>query len=136
MLYFILSSDFKLHIYNGNLIRVQEIGLQTSLLTQSCFYDDANLYLAGGIDGVYVFNVKVDMKYSPSLALNLDPMGRLIKIDFEDPFHLHEDIKWVKGLKKDEKNKILIAWSQESLVFWDLAPAYAEQNEKIKSRGL
>lgn len=50
-------------------------------------------------------------------------MGRLIKIDFGEPIHLHEDIGWVKGLKKDAKNKILIAWSADKLVFWDLSPA-------------
>lgn len=60
MLYFMLSSDFKLHIYNGNLIKVMEIAMGNSLLTQSVFYDDASLYIAGGTEGVYVFQVTVD----------------------------------------------------------------------------
>lgn len=83
MLYFVLSTDFKLHIYNGNLIRVSEVPLQTSLLRYCLFYDENSLFIAGGIDGVCVFEVQVNYKYSPMQALQLDPMGKLIKLGLE-----------------------------------------------------
>ena len=69
MLYFIFSADFRLHIYNANMIRICDMATKTSLQTHCFFYDEGDQLFAGGVDGCYVFQLQIINKYQPMVAL-------------------------------------------------------------------
>ena len=54
-LYLVISTDFKLHVFNENLILVESIPMKTRLINQCYFYEKEQLLVTAGIDGCYFF---------------------------------------------------------------------------------
>jgi hypothetical protein len=58
MIYFIISNDFKLHIFNHNFIYIGWFPLNVRLITFILFYEKKSTLITGGIDGVFTFDFK------------------------------------------------------------------------------
>ena len=78
------------------------------------FYDEKDLLITGGIDGVFVFKFDYKGKYSPTLAAQVDPKGIYIKIQLLHKKPAQDMMEWCKGLRVDPKANVMITWD------WDV----------------
>ena len=83
--------------------------------------DSKSELITGGIDGCFILQFTLISKYNVKQALRLDPEGHNISFSIETKGHLAHSPLWVKGLNIDETNDLIICWSQEFIVFYDLA---------------
>jgi len=75
MLYFAISNDFKMHIFNEHLILIGWVPLRVRLINYVFFSEETSTLITGGIDGCYMFGITVRSKYDPKQAIMLDPTG-------------------------------------------------------------
>jgi hypothetical protein len=75
MLYFAISTDFKLHIFNEHLILIGWFPLDVRLVHFAYFYEDKSTLITAGIDGCFMFKIEIINKYEPKQAMLLDPEG-------------------------------------------------------------
>ena len=134
MVFFVISTDFKLHVFNENMIHVCEVHMKTSLISYCFFYEPHNLLVCGGVDGCYIFQLQIHCKYTPQMALTLDPYGSNTSVSIKQTIKLEDAAKelsigkfdgmkdWTKGLHLCSETKLLISWSNKSMLFWDLKP--------------
>lgn len=64
-LYFAISTDFKLHIFNEHLILVGWLPLKVRLVHFAYFYEEKSTLITAGIDGCFMFKINVKSKYEP-----------------------------------------------------------------------
>ena len=62
--------------------------------------------------GVYIHNFKYTSKYKPKQAARIDSVGKYISIDFGKWRALEPNLPWVKGMRVDVRNSIIMTWSQ------------------------
>ena len=65
MLYLVITTDFKLHIFNEHLIHVGCFPLNVRLIYFSYFFEKNSTLITTGIDGVFMFKLNVKNKYDP-----------------------------------------------------------------------
>jgi WD40 repeat protein len=117
-LYAVVTADFKMHFLNELLFLVDEFDLASIRLVNFVYFNDKDdTVITGGIDGVFVFRFNYQSKYKPMLAVQIDQEGKHIKVSLEDKRPLEKMCIWVKGLKVDEKNEIIMSWNQNKLCF-------------------
>jgi hypothetical protein len=75
MLYLVISTDFKLHLFNEHLLHVGWLPLNIRLITRAYFHESKSTLITAGIDGVYMFKLNVKNKYDPKQGIMLDPEG-------------------------------------------------------------
>lgn len=71
-----------------------------------------------------MFDFDYKSKYSPKQAAQIDQDGRHINIKLENKKEIEKSsdlCDWVKGLKLDLKNDIIISWNKENLCFHHLS---------------
>ena len=66
MLYFIVSFDYKLHVFNEFLNSCGLIPIATRLITHMSFCDDESLLVTAGVDGCYIYPFKIIERITPS----------------------------------------------------------------------
>ena len=71
--------------------------------------------VTAGIKGLYIHNFRYTSKYNPKLAASIDKEGKYIKVEFIKKRLLEPIVPWIKGMKIDQKNGIIITWSQGKL---------------------
>jgi len=81
------------------------------LVNHAQFYDEKDLLVTAGIDGVFVFNFDYRGKYTPALAIQVDPKGIYIKIQLLNKQPVQDMLDWCKGLKVDTKANMMITWN-------------------------
>lgn len=119
-LYFGFGTDFKLLIFNEHLRLIRELPLRNRLIQYACFHEEQSQIITAGIDGCYINNIVIESKYEPKQAMMLDPDGRNISFKLERVLQLPMMDEWVKGLKIDVANNLIVAWDQESVCFYQL----------------
>ena len=75
MLYLVISTDFKLHLFNEHLLHVGLLPLNIRLITRAYFHESKSTLITAGIDGVFMFKLNVKNKYDPKQGIMLDPEG-------------------------------------------------------------
>ena len=114
----IVTADFKMHFVNELLKIVDCIDMSSIRLVNFVHFNDADdTVITAGIDGAFVFKFNYQSKYKPLLAVQIDQEGKHIKLSLENKTPLEKMCIWVKGLKVDEKNEIIITWNQSKLCF-------------------
>jgi len=108
----IVTADFKMHFVNELLYCVDSIDMASIRLVNFVYFNDADdSVITAGIDGVFIFKFNYQSKYKPLLAVQIDQEGKHIRISLENKILLDKSSIWVKGLKVDEKNEIIIHWN-------------------------
>ena len=79
---------------------------------------------------VFIFNFKYQSKYNPKLAATIDVAGKYIGIEFLKKRLLEPILPWVKGMKVDIRNSIIMTWSQGQL------PGAAKGGGKMLGNGV
>ncbi len=87
------------------------------LVSQVEFHDESSQLITAGIDGVFLFEFSYKGKYDPKHAAQIDPEGKSIEIALKNKREMDKAFLWVKGLKVDAKNDLIIAWNQTRLMF-------------------
>lgn len=117
-LYMVVTADFKMYFINELLYIVDCIDMSSIRLVNFVYFNDKDgTVITAGIDGVFVFKFNYQSKYQPILAVQIDQEGKHIKVSLENKTPLEKMCIWVKGLKVDEKNEIIISWNQGKLCF-------------------
>ena len=84
------------------------------------FYEDKSTLITAGIDGCFMFKLKIMNKYEPKQAMLLDPEGNFFQAELGPKIKLKKMPLWVKGLKVVEKQNIIFTWSQLKACFNDM----------------
>lgn len=87
------------------------------LVNHACFLDPECRLLTAGIDGCFSFEFHYKGKYLPAQAAVLDPEGKTIEIELRKKEGLQGMQLWLKGLKVDRKNEVIISWNSQTLCF-------------------
>ena len=80
-------------------------------VTHAHFYDEKDMLITGGINGVFIFNFQYKGKYPPRLAAQVDMKGMYIKIAMLNKQPIERMLEWCKGLKLDTKAELIISWN-------------------------
>ena len=112
-LYLVVTSHFKFIFLNEH-FNVVNIHPRPDLSTVNFLHwnDAQNQLITAGIKGVFIFNFKYVSKYNPKLAATIDTEGKYIGIEFLKMRPLDPSLLWVKGMKVDVRNSIIMTWSQ------------------------
>lgn len=80
-LYLIVTSDFKFIFLNNchNVVKTIDMSY-LRLVNEVAFYDEKDLLITAGVDGVFIFKFLYTGNYSPVQADKVDPKGIYIKI--------------------------------------------------------
>jgi WD40 repeat protein len=119
-LYMIVSTDFKLHVFNEFLNYVGQFSLQSRLVNNVIFLDQTSQLLTAGIDGCFIHHFVVRNKYEPKQSLMLDPEGDQINIELGPKRTFDQVPLWTKGFKVIIEENWLVSWSQLKLTIHDL----------------
>ena len=101
-----------------HLHHIKALPLKIRLINFAYFYEKESRLITAGIDGCCMFDFQFICKYEPKQAMMLDPDGRNITFKLERVAQLPMMDEWVKGLKLDVANNLIIAWDQESVCFY------------------
>lgn len=112
MLYFAISTDFKLHIFNEHLIFVGWFPLDARLVHYAYFIEETSTLITAGIDGCFLFKLYIQNKYEPKQAMMLDPEGNWFTAEIGPKQKLQKMPLWIKGLKVVESQNLIFTWSQ------------------------
>lgn len=72
--------------------------------------------ICAGIDETVIFDFVYKGKYKPKLAAQLGQWQH-IKIELHNKQQLRKSFPWVKGMRVDEQNKIIITWTHNLVSF-------------------
>jgi len=131
MLYFAISTDFKLHIFNEHLIRIGWLPLKVRLVHFAYFCEEKSMLITGGIDGCFMFKIHVKSKYDAKQAVILDPEGAFCSVEIGAKIKFEKMPLWIKGLKVDVKQDIVFSWSQLKACFNDLNGKILNRYKKL-----
>lgn len=81
------------------------------LVNHAEFYDEMDLLITGGINGVFIFKFDYKGKYPPRLAAQVDMKGTYIKLNLLNQTPVEKMLEWCKGLKLDTKSGLIISWN-------------------------
>ena len=101
---------------------VDQIDMSDVRLVNFAYFDDrSGSLITAGIDGVFIFDFNYQGKYLPALATQIDKEGKHITVSLgnkrtiehlpDKATSLDEAFRWVKGLRIDVKNSIIISWN-------------------------
>ena len=83
------------------------------LVNFACFNDAQSQLITAGVDGVCIFEFVYKSKYSPKRSAQIDAAGNYVEISLTyPPKAAAKSLAWIKGLNVDQKNGIIISWSQ------------------------
>lgn len=133
-LYFAFGTDFKLLVFNEHLRLIRELPLRNRLIQFACFFEEQSQIVTAGIDGCFINNLKVESKYEPKQAMMLDPDGHTICLEMTRLLQLPQMTEWVKGLKVDTLNSLIMAWDQQSVCFYHLSDKYEIKQGQMVAR--
>ena len=115
-LYLVVTSHFKFIFLNEHFAVVRMLDMsELSTVNFVHWNDGQNQLVTAGIKGVFIHNFKYTSKYAPKLAASIDLVGKYISVDFGKWRHLDPVLPWVKGMKVDVRNSIIMTWSQGQL---------------------
>ena len=122
----IVTADFKMYFLNELLKVVSHVDMSAIRLVNFAYFcDEDDRLITAGIDGVFVFHFNYQGKYAPLLAAQIDQEGRHISVKLENQTRLEKMCIWVKGLKVDAKNDIIVSWNQFRMCFNHLSGSKA-----------
>ena len=132
MLYFVFATDFKLHCFNENLVKVASVHSKTRLVRQCEWHDREKMLLTAGVDGCCLLKLRINSSHSAKMQLVLDPRGNALKIELHYKLKLESpDAKqWIRGLHYDSQTDLLAVWSNTDLNFYHISskPTPANSN--------
>jgi hypothetical protein len=83
-LYFLVSTDFKLHIFNEYLFYVGFFNLPSRLVSYICIIDEKRQIITGGVDGCFQYQIMLSNNYDPFQQLFLDPESEFLDIKLKN----------------------------------------------------
>jgi WD40 repeat protein len=75
MIYFALSTDFKLYVFNEHFNMIGWLPLNIRLVHFAHFCEEKSMLITAGIDGCFMFKIRFQSKYEPKQGVLLDPEG-------------------------------------------------------------
>ena len=99
---------------------IRELPLKNRLIQFACFHEEESQIITAGIDGCFINNIKIMSKYEPKQSMMLDPDGKNMTFEMTRASQLINMTEWVKGLKIDTVNNLIIAWDEISVCFYQL----------------
>ena len=111
--YFLVSTDFKLHVLNEYLNHIGSYGLKMRMIMYLHFDDASSTLIACSIDGTYTlsYNFKSEANHNPRMSLSMDPEGKKVSADLGDPVPLDQMPVWIKGMRVLDKLGMITSWS-------------------------
>lgn len=117
-LYMIVTANFKMYFLNELFHEVHQIDMSSIRLVNFAYFDDrSGSLITAGIDGVFIFDFNYQGKYLPALATQIDKEGKHITVSLENKRPLEKMCIWVKGLRIDVKNSIIVSWNEHWICF-------------------
>lgn len=111
-LYLVVTQHFKFIFLNEHFATVTTIHMPILSTVNFVHWNDGQDQLVtAGIKGVFIHNFKYTSKYAPKLAANIDLGGKNINVEFIKKRHLDPVLPWIKGMKVDTRNSIIMTWS-------------------------
>jgi hypothetical protein len=101
---------------------IKTIDIQAIRLVNFVYFDDLHekneddRLICAGIDGTFMFDFVYQGKYNPKLAAQIGQWQH-IKIELHNKQPIRRFFPWVKGMRVDEQNKIIITWTQNLVSF-------------------
>ena len=120
-LYFILSTDFKAHIYNESLILVCQMPMHSRLFQHCQFVDSSDVLIAGGVEGIFYYKLGYTGANDKKQVHKLDPLGLRLNFQLKLVLRLDGVTEWTKGFKVDEEHDIIFAWSLKQTSVYQLS---------------
>ena len=74
-MYAVISTDFKMHIFNEFMILMRQFPLGISHVYEAFFIEESDTLVTSSINGCHLFKLTCDVSMSPDTALVLDPSG-------------------------------------------------------------
>lgn len=68
-LFFVMATDFKLHVYNENFICVGSVMTDAGVVQQAQYYDKMDAVMTAGMNGCIILQLQIKCKYSPETAI-------------------------------------------------------------------
>ena len=115
-----LSSDFKAHIFNENLILIKQLPVGMRLILQSRFVESTNTLITSGVEGVFLYKLTYTGATDKQHAHKLDPLGTRLAISLKLFKRLDGVDAWVKNIQMDTEMNLLYAWSLEQTSLYKL----------------
>ena len=119
-LYFIASTDLKLHVLNDFLCYIGWWPIKTRSVNFMEYIDESQTLLTAGVDGCYMYQVNFKKTFDPKQSLVLDPDGQQFDAKLGQMKRLESTPLWIKGLKVLKKQEKIFTWSQVKATFHDL----------------
>ena len=98
-------------------------------------HDDEKKIVLGTIDDVCIMDLVYKSNHKPALDAKIDPMGRHIDVGFANAKLIETSMKgkvgsekildWVKGMRVDTANDVIMSWSVKRLTFSHLSASRA-----------
>ena len=127
-LYFVFSTDFKIHVFNENMVKVSSLHSKTRLVRQCQWYERQRFLLTAGVDGFCLLKLRINSQHGAKLQLMLDPRGNAVNIELHYKIKIESfDKQWIRGFHNDPKTDLFAVWSDTDLNFY--APTKQEEEQ-------
>lgn len=109
-IYLIVSTDFKMHVFNESLHYAGYFPLRTRMVNFVDTIDNKSQIITAGIDGCFIYQFTYEGRYQPKQSLILDP-----EADFFDGYlklatPLEKMPVWIKGQKFVKDRQVIVNW--------------------------
>ena len=84
------------------------------LVEFAAFYDERDLLVTAGRGGVYIAKFNYQSKYTPQLALKVDPRSLHVKISLVDCVKVEKSPDLIQGMKIDRTSQKIVYWARNA----------------------
>ena len=85
------------------------------------FYDEKDLLIVAGKDGVFIYKFDYRGNYKPELAAKVDKHGEHISISLVNRRTIETPLEWCKGLHVVPEQSLVITWNLSFVSFNELS---------------
>jgi len=115
-LYLVVTSLFKFVFLNEHFAVVTMLDMSELSTVNFVHWNDSQKQIVtAGIKGIFIHNFSYKSKYKAKLAATIDAAGKYISVELVKKRLLEPTVPWIKGMKVDVRNSIIMTWSQGQL---------------------
>lgn len=106
--------------------------MKTRLINQCYFYEKESLLVTAGVDGCYFFQLQITCRYSPGMAIKLDPRSAGTSITLLGSFKAELPANfWIEGIQIDSHAQIMALWRDQTALFFSLTQVASSRDTKM-----